>query len=85
MASLFPMIKNMISLKNKVVSQEWRLVLVMSIQYMPLDLVKGEILQYCLSKGSFTEPVQNRVLCCQLFGAIATRFDGYVFKKIYLL
>lgn len=84
MSKLFPLIKSMISLKNKTVSSEWSSVLVFSVQYMPMDLVKGEILEYALFKGSYTESVQNRILCCRLFGAIATRFDGQTIVDTFL-
>jgi hypothetical protein len=75
---LFPFIQSMTGIRDDDVSSIWQDVLIKAIQFINIETLKTDVLEFATSKGNLYESEKNRVFCCQLFGAFSTRFKAYV-------
>ncbi|XP_071440677.1 serine/threonine-protein phosphatase 4 regulatory subunit 4-like isoform X2 [Hetaerina americana] len=66
---------------DPVVANAWLETLLDSIDLLPAEIVRKEILHIAVAKGQLSQPVSARLACCKLIGKMATKFESYLIKK----
>lgn len=80
-SSFLPIILHNIENRDVVVSNAWLNTLLTSIDFLPKDVIKREILGIAISKGQLSQTVNCRLASCRLLGKIAPKFETYWIKK----
>ncbi|XP_046384425.1 serine/threonine-protein phosphatase 4 regulatory subunit 4-like isoform X2 [Ischnura elegans] len=66
---------------DPVVANAWLETLLDSIDLLPAEIVRKEILHIAVAKGQLSQPVSSRLACCKLIGKMATKFESFLIKK----
>ncbi|CAH3168182.1 unnamed protein product [Porites evermanni] len=80
-SSLLPIILHNLDSRDTVVSNAWLQTLLTSIDFLPKDVIKREVLGIAISKGQLSQSVNCRLASCKLLGKIAPKFETYWIKK----
>lgn len=80
-SSFLPIILHNLDSRDTVVSNAWLQTLLTSIDFLPKDVIKREILGIAISKGQLSQSVNCRLASCKLLGKIAPKFETYWIKK----
>jgi hypothetical protein len=81
---LFPLLQSMSGAKKESVAVRWEKALIKSIQYLPIEVIEKDVLEYADSKGSLSAQEKNRILCCKLFGGISKRCQSSSISSLFL-
>ncbi|XP_020626125.1 serine/threonine-protein phosphatase 4 regulatory subunit 4-like isoform X2 [Orbicella faveolata] len=80
-SSFLPIILHNLDNRDTVVSNAWLETLLTSIDFLPKDVIKREVLGIAISKGQLSQTVNCRLASCKLLGQIAPKFETYWIKK----
>lgn len=80
-SSFLPIILHNIDNRDNVVANSWLETLLTSIDFLPKDVIKREVLGIAISKGQLSQSVNCRLASCKLLGQIAPKFEIYWIKK----
>ncbi|XP_032233153.2 serine/threonine-protein phosphatase 4 regulatory subunit 4 isoform X2 [Nematostella vectensis] len=80
-SSFLPIILHNIDNKDSVIGNAWLDTLLISIDYLPKDVIKREVLPVAISKGQLSQSVSSRLASCKLLGHIAPKFEPFWIKK----
>ncbi|XP_028513897.1 serine/threonine-protein phosphatase 4 regulatory subunit 4 [Exaiptasia diaphana] len=80
-SSLLSIILHNIENKDSVVASAWLEALLFSINYLPKDIIKREVLPIAIAKGQLSQSVTCRLASCKLLGNIAPKFEPFWIKK----
>ncbi|KAL9957888.1 hypothetical protein ACROYT_G034843 [Oculina patagonica] len=80
-SSFLPIILHNLNHRDTVVSNAWLDTLLTSIDFLPKDVIKREVLGIAISKGQLSQTVNYRLASCKLLGKIAPKFETYWIKK----
>lgn len=80
-SSFLPIILHNIDSRDTVVANAWLETLLTSIDFLPKDVIKREVLGIAISKGQLSQSVNCRLASCKLLGQIAPKFETYWIKK----
>ncbi|TPX60767.1 hypothetical protein SpCBS45565_g07419 [Spizellomyces sp. 'palustris'] len=75
--------KKVIDRKDPGTAEVWEDVLIMAIQFMPLDVVENEILPEALIDGALAQPSPYRLWCARVLGAAAPRIEGKKSQELF--
>lgn len=80
-SSFLPIVLHNIENRDTVVANAWLRTLLTSIDFLPKDVIKREILGIAIAKGQLSQSVNCRLASCKLLGQIAPKFETYWIKK----
>ncbi|XP_031572659.1 serine/threonine-protein phosphatase 4 regulatory subunit 4-like [Actinia tenebrosa] len=80
-SSLLPIVLHNINNRDSVISDAWLETLLFSIDFLPKDVIKREIVPLAISKGQLSQSVSCRLASCKLLGRIAPKFEPFWIKK----
>ncbi|XP_006793629.1 serine/threonine-protein phosphatase 4 regulatory subunit 4 [Neolamprologus brichardi] len=67
--------------RDTVVSNAWLETLLLSINALPKETIKQEVLNPLLHQSQLSHAPQARLASCRILGKVACKFDSYIVKK----
>jgi len=67
--------------KDPDIAAGWLSTLLCVIDLLPKDIVSKEILGKAIAKGQLQQPVQSRIACCKILGALVAKFEQFTIKR----
>nr|XP_012225354.1 PREDICTED: serine/threonine-protein phosphatase 4 regulatory subunit 4-like isoform X2 [Linepithema humile] len=74
-------ILNSLESRDPVICHAWLETLLDVIEFLPVEVIRAQILPLTISKGQLSQPIYSRVTCSRLLGKICTRFESAMIQK----